>query len=122
MNRQDRDWLLALLLLGPIAWVTGEWWLLWAAIGGSIAAALLGPILRYYRAAPPQQQKMLILVNQVLAAAILAFYVWLVPDLSGGTGAVDWVPWMLVLAVPVVIFMVGIVAWRRVGENSSTAP
>lgn len=82
---------------------------------------LLGPIQRYYRAAPPRTQRLVILANQVFALTLLAFYVWLVSTVGTAIESPsDWVPWLLVMAVPVAIFGMGIVAWRRVDEDSGS--
>lgn len=121
MKRRDAIALVLLVMVAAVSWSTGEWWLFWSAIAGSAAATLLRPIQRYYRTASPREQRLVIVANQVFALAVLALYLWLVsnPRTAPGTPGA-WVPWLLVMAVPVAIFGMGIVAWRRIDESTGS--
>lgn len=122
MKRRNKVGIALLLLVAAASWAAGEWWLFWSALAASTAATLLRPIQSYYKTAPPRQQKLLIIANQVLAVAVLAFYLWLLQDPSVRPDSITgYVGWVLVMAVPVALFVMGILTWRRAGDNSSSS-
>lgn len=109
-----------LLVVAAVSWATGAWWVLWTAIGVQAVLTAFGPLQRYYRTSPPRRKRWLILAHQAVLLAVLAFYLWIArEDLqTGGVGTTAI--WLLIMALPLALFGMGIAAWRRIDDPSGT--
>lgn len=121
-HKRNAIFLASLFGVALFSWVTGEGWLLAAAVGGALAGSLVGPVRRYYRTGSVGRKRLLIASNQLVTVLLLALLARTALRLGGADAPpAAWLPWLPVVALPVALFAWGFVLWRRVEAEARGA-